>query len=99
MQVGGLPDGVVLERFDPAALEAGIPQVKLPGGDPACTAEPGQRCGSFCTHGEPNPAPGDEDLVRVDWGRYAVRHCPRCKGTGQDSREPGSGGILIARFS
>ncbi|WP_018685346.1 hypothetical protein [Actinokineospora enzanensis] len=83
-----IPDGVVPERFHPTTFDAGIPQVELPCYDPACSAEPGEACGSFCTHGEPNPAPGHEDLVPVEPGAYAVRHCPRCSGSGKDSASP-----------
>lgn len=83
-----IPDGVVPERFHPTTFRAGIPQVELPCYDPACMAKPGQPCDSFCTHGEPDPAPGHEHLVPVDSGMFAVRHCPRCSGSGKDAASP-----------
>jgi hypothetical protein len=83
-----IPDDVVPERFHPTTFDAGIPQVELPCYDPACSAEAGEACGSFCTHGEPNPAPGHEDLMPVDSGAFAVRHCPRCSGSGKDAASP-----------
>lgn len=83
-----IPDGVVPERFHPTTFGAGISQAELPCYDPACMAKPDEACESFCTHGEPDPAPGHEDLVPVDSGMFAVRHCPRCSGSGKDTASP-----------
>lgn len=83
-----ISDSVVPERFHPTTFDAGIPQFELTCYDPACMSEPGEACSPWCTHGEPDPAPGHEDLVPVDSGEFAVRHCPRCNGSGKDAASP-----------
>ncbi|WP_158886178.1 hypothetical protein [Amycolatopsis anabasis] len=51
-----------------------------------CGAEYGEVCRPFCTVDDVGVV-GTADLVPVEGGRYAVKHCGRCQGGGRDQAD------------
>jgi hypothetical protein len=55
-----------------------------------CGAQPGERCGPFCTSYDGTDQATSADMVRVSDDLFAVRFCPRCGGSGRDRGAPNS---------
>lgn len=55
-----------------------------------CGAQPGERCGPFCTSYDGTDEATSADMVQVADNLFAVRFCPRCGGSGHDRGAPNS---------